>query len=57
MILTAIWHILTDLKQYTPESFLESHHVNKSKILATLQTLSLLKQQGYIIKDDAIPVT
>ena len=26
MILTAIWHILTDLKPYTPEGFLIAHH-------------------------------
>ena len=27
MILTAIWHILSDLKPYTPEGFLESRPV------------------------------
>ena len=57
MILTAIWHILTDLKPYTPEGFLESRHVNDSKVLTTSQALNLLKQRGYIIKDDAVHVT
>ena len=57
MILTAIWHILTDLKPYTPEGFLESRPVNKDKVLTTSQALNLLKQRGYTIKDDAIPVT
>ena len=57
MILTAIWHILTDLKPYTPEGFLESRPVNNSKILTTSQALNLLKQRGYIIKDDTVPVT
>ena len=57
MILTAIWHILTDLKPYTPEGFLESHSMNEAKILTTSQALNLLKQRGYIIKDDAAPVT
>ena len=57
MILTAIWHILTDLKPYTPEGFLESRPVNNSKVLTTSQALNLLKQRGYIIKDDAISVT
>ena len=57
MILTAIWHILTDLKPYTPEGFLESRPVNESKILTTSQALNLLKQRGYTIKDDAVPVT
>ena len=57
MILTAIWHILSDLKPYTSEGFLESRPVNKSKILTTSQALNLLKQRGYIIKDDVVPVT
>ena len=30
MLLTAIWHILSDLKPYTPEGFLESRPVNES---------------------------
>ena len=57
MILTAIWHILTDLKPYTPEGFLESRPVNVSKVLTTSQALNLLKQRGYVIKDDTAPVT
>ena len=57
MILTAIWHILTDLKPYTPEGFLKSRPVNDSKVLTTSQALNLLKQREYIIKDDTAPVT
>ena len=57
MILTAIWHILTDLKPYTAEGFLESRPVNDSKVLTTSQALNLLKQRGYVIKDDAVSVT
>ena len=57
MLLTAIWHILTDLKPYTPEGFLEARPVKKSKILTTSQVLNLLKQRGYTIKDEAVPVT
>ena len=56
MLLTAIWHILTDLKPYTPEGFLESRPVNESKVLTTSQALNLLKQRGYIIKDEAAPI-
>ena len=52
MLLTAIWHILTDLKPYTAEGYLEPRPVNRPKILTTSQALNLLKQQGYIIKDD-----
>lgn len=57
MLLTAIWHILTDLKPYTPEGFLEQRPVNGAKVLTTSQALNLLKQRGYIIKDDVIPVS
>jgi hypothetical protein len=57
MLLTAIWHILTDLKPYTSEGFFESRPVNESKILTTSQALNLLKQRGYVIKDDVIPIT
>ena len=54
MILTAIWHILTDLKPYTPEGFLESHPVKDDKILSTSQALNLLRQRGYVIKDEPL---
>ena len=55
MILTAIWHILTDLKPYTSEGFLESRPVNEAKVLTTSQARNLLKRRGYIIKDDVVP--
>ena len=57
MILTAIWHILTDLKPYTPEGFLESRPVNASKVLTTSQALNLLRQRGYVIKDEPLPAS
>ena len=55
MFLTAIWHMLSDLKPYTAEGFLESRPVNESKVLTTSQALNLLKQRGYTIKDDVTP--
>lgn len=55
MLLTAIWHILTDLKLYTPEGFLESRPVNKAKVLTASQALNLMRQRGYIIKNDVAP--
>ena len=57
MILTAIWHILTDLKPYTPEGFLESRPVKEEKILSTSQALNLLRQRGYVIKDEPLPAS
>lgn len=53
----SIWHILTDLTPYTPEEFLESHPVNKEKVLTISQALNLLKQRGYLIKNDPSPVS
>lgn len=57
MILTAIWHILTDLKPYTPDGFLDPRPVNKEKVLTTSQALNLLKQRGYLIKNDPLPAS
>jgi len=51
MLLTAIWHILSDLKPYTPKGFLEQRPVEKSKILTTAQALNLLRRRRYIISD------
>lgn len=39
MLLTTIWHILSNLKPYTPEGFLEQRPVNESKVLTTSQHL------------------
>ena len=53
MLLTVIWHILSDLKPYTPDGFVEPRPAEKSKVLTTTQALSLLKQRGYVISDSA----
>ena len=53
MILTAIWHILTDLKPYTPEGFLESRPVNKEKVLTTFRKGIVLRlPSGYQWQDE-----
>ena len=57
MILTALWHILTNLKPYTPDGFLESRPVVKEKVLTASQALNLLKQRGYVIKDEPSPAS
>ena len=57
MILTAIWHILTDLKPYTPEGFLESRPVKKEKILTIHRHLIFLSLRGYVIKDAPLPTS
>ncbi|MCI2131690.1 MAG: hypothetical protein LKK27_02970 [Eubacterium sp.] len=57
MLLTAIWHMLTDLKPYTAEGYLAPKPVKKDKILTTSQTLNLLKLRGYVIRDDDLSVS
>ena len=57
MLLTAIWNILSDLKPYTPDGFFESRPVNQSKELTVSQALNLLKQRGYVIKNDPVAVS
>ena len=57
MLLTAIWHILSDCKPYTPGGFVEPRPVEKSKVLTTVQALSLLKQRGYVISDSPLALS
>ena len=57
MLLTAIWHILTDLKPYTPDGYFIQKPVEEKKTLTTAQALNLLKFRGFIIKDDLAEVT
>ena len=57
LLLTSIWHILTDLKPYSAEGYLAPRPVKEDKVLTTSQALSLLKLRGYIIKDDDSPAT
>lgn len=52
MILTAIWHMLTDGTFYTPDGFTADNSKPASKVLSTSQALALLKSHGYTIKDD-----
>ena len=57
MFLTAIWHILSDLKPYTPDGYLTSQPAKEEKVLTTSQALNLLKLRGYVIKNDVSAVT
>ena len=52
MLLTAIWHILSDLTPYSPDGYLSPRPVKTEKVLTTSQALNLLKLRGYIITDD-----
>lgn len=55
MLLTAIWYMLSDLTKYTSEGYLEPRPVKESKVLMKSQALNLLKQRGYIMKNDVEP--
>ena len=56
MLLTAIWHILSDKKPYSADGYLPPRSAKKNMILTSSQAFNLLKSRGYIIKDDAVPV-
>ena len=53
MILTAIWHMLTDGTFYTPDGFTADNSKPAGKVLSTSQALALLRSHGYTIKEDA----
>lgn len=52
MLLTAIWHILSDKKPYTADGFNTTTPVKEKTVLTKSQALFLLRQRGYIIRDD-----
>ena len=52
MLLTAIWHILSDSRPYTADGFLKSQPVIKPKVLTKSQALHLMRLRGYLIKED-----
>ena len=52
MLLTAIWNVLSKLEPYTPDGYLQDRPVKEHKVLSTSQALNLLRQRGYVIKDD-----
>jgi len=57
MLLTAIRYILSKLKPYTPEGYLDHCPVNESRILTKAQALELLGIRGYTITDDPTVTT
>lgn len=40
MLLTIIWHVLSDLKPYTVDDFIESRPVNESIVLTKSQVFN-----------------
>ena len=52
MLLTAIWNVLSKNEDYSPDGFLQPLVTAEDKILTKAQALELLRQRGYIIKED-----
>jgi len=57
MLLTAIWHILSDGKPYSAEGYFTERPLSRTQVLTTQQALNLLKSRGFIIKDNSSPST
>ena len=57
MLLTAIWHILSGNKPYSPDGYLHPRSSQKGMTITVAQAINLLKSRGYIIKDGIVPVT
>lgn len=57
MLLTAIWHILSDGEPYSTEGYFTERPLSQTQVLTTQQALNLLKSRGFIIKDDSSPST
>lgn len=53
MLLTAIWNVLSKGVSYSPDGFALSQPSFVSKPLTKSQGLPLLRQMGYLIKEDS----
>jgi len=56
MFLTAIWNILKKRTPYSAEGYLVDRNTGQSMVISKAQALNLLRQRGYLIKDDPLPV-
>ena len=52
MLLTAIWHILSGNKPYSPDGYLQPCPIKKGMVLTTSQAINYLISRGFTIKDD-----
>ena len=55
MLLTAIWNVLSKREPYSPDGYSVPQPSFVSKPLTKSQGLALLRQMGYVIKDDNPP--
>lgn len=52
MILTSVWHILSELVPYSPVGYLEDKLTEHSVIISKSEGLALLRKRGYIFSDE-----
>jgi len=55
MLLTAIWNVISKREPYSPDGYAVPQRPFVAKPLTKSQGLALLKQMGYVIKDDNPP--
>ena len=55
MFLTAIWNILSKLEPYSADGYLADKITEHSVVITKAHGLALLRQRGYIFKDEEFP--
>lgn len=55
MLLTAIWNILSKLEPYSSAGYFAGRLTEHSVVITRAQGLALLRQRGYIFKDELVP--
>ena len=55
MLLTAIWNILSKLEPYSSAGYFAGKLTEHSVVITRAQGLALLRQRGYIFKDELVP--
>ena len=52
MLLTAIWNVLSKCEPYSAKGYLADKLTEHSVVISKAERLALLRQRGYIFKDE-----
>ncbi len=52
MLLTAIWNVLSKCEPYSAKGYLADKLTEHSVVISKAEGLALLRQRGYIFKDE-----
>lgn len=52
MLLTAIWNVLSKCEPYSAKGYLADKTTEHSVVISKAEDLALLRQRGYIFKDE-----